>query len=88
MATIVTPPASIKVQIGNQQGSSVSLASSALDIVARAQANAAFAAANTAADQANVAFAFANTTYILANSAYNKANTSASDALAYAIALG
>lgn len=81
MATIVTPPASIKVQVGNQQGSSVSLASFALDVVAREAAVAAGA-------QANVAFAFANTTYILANSAYNKANTSASDALAYAIALG
>lgn len=81
MATIVTPPASIKVQIGNQQGSSVSLAPLALDVVAREAAVAAGA-------QANVAFAFANTTYILANSAYNKANTSASDALAYAIALG
>jgi hypothetical protein len=81
MATIVTPPASIKVQIGNQQGSSVSLASSALDIVARE-------AAAFASTQANASFSFANTTYILANSAYNKANTSASDALAYAIALG
>lgn len=81
MATIVTPPASIKVQIGNQQGSSVSIAGSAVDIIARE-------AAAAASSQANSAYILANTSYTIAISAYEKANTDASDALAYAIALG
>jgi hypothetical protein len=81
MATIVTPPASIKVQIGNQQGSSVSLASSAVDIIARETAA-------TALAQANSAYSLANTSYTIAISAYEKANTDAADSLAYAIALG
>jgi hypothetical protein len=52
------------------------------------QANAAYMSQNTTGIYANSAYSSQNTTGVYANSAFTAANTAASDALAYAIALG
>ena len=52
------------------------------------KANSAYASQNTTGVYANSAFSSQNTTGVYANSAFTAANTAASDALAYAIALG
>ena len=51
-------------------------------------ANSAYFSQNTTGIYANSAYSSQNTTGIYANSAFTAANTAASDALAYAIALG
>ena len=51
-------------------------------------ANSAYFSQNTTGVYANSAYASQNTTGVYANSAFTAANTAASDALAYAIALG
>jgi hypothetical protein len=73
----------------------VANSASATANTALSQVGAASATANTALSQvgatflkANSAYASQNTTGVYANSAFTAANTAASDALAYAIALG
>lgn len=73
MATIVTPPSSIKVQVGNQQGGAVTTINQTtnVDSTAREIATSSFV-------QANSAFNKANSANTLAQSAYNAANTKVS----------
>jgi hypothetical protein len=75
MATIVTPPSSIKVQVGNQQAPIVTTTNSSTtnDILAREIATSSFV-------QANSAFNKANSANTLAQSAYNAANNAGSSA--------
>ena len=76
MATTVTPPSVIKVQVGSQQGPAVITTSSAVstDTIARDVAAGAFVQANGAFVQANAAFIQANTPSYVANSAGVYAN--------------
>ena len=77
MATIVTPPSVIKVQVGSQQGGVVTTINQTtnIDIVAREKAESAAAQANTANTVAIAAYVQANTATTIAQAAFNQANT-------------
>jgi len=75
MATIVTPPSSIKVQVGNQQGPKVTTTgATSTDTLAREIATSSFGQANSAFDKANSANTLAQSAYNAANSAGSSAN--------------